>query len=151
VDRQAELASALPMTLPPWVAFGSSPMLARSAQPSSDPDRSLDEATSCSQSQIGRHYHLRRQGMVQVEAALVLSVVVRWGPVKTAVNGTLVARRATMTMHTVVPLPPTWSWGETCPLRRTVWHASGIARNDEGGSTQPGRVPAPSMRSGSCI
>jgi hypothetical protein len=31
---------------------------------------------------------------VQVEAALVLSVAVRWGPVMTAVNGTLVARPA---------------------------------------------------------
>jgi hypothetical protein len=32
--------------------------------------------------------------MAQVEAAVVLSVVVRWGPVKPAVNGTVVARLA---------------------------------------------------------
>ena len=32
--------------------------------------------------------------MAQVEAAVVLSVVVRWGPVRTAVNGTVVARPA---------------------------------------------------------
>jgi hypothetical protein len=31
-------------------------------------------------------------GKVQFEVALALSVVVRWGPVRTAVNGTVVAR-----------------------------------------------------------
>ena len=67
-------------------------MLARSARPSSDPDRSLDEATSCSQSQIGQDCDLRRKRTVQVGEALTLSVVVRWEPVRTAVNGTLVAR-----------------------------------------------------------
>jgi hypothetical protein len=36
-----------------------------------------------------------------VEVELALSVVVRWGPVMTAVNGTLVARPAGTTM-----LPP---------------------------------------------
>jgi hypothetical protein len=35
--------------------------------------------------------------MAQVEAAVVLSVVVRSGPVRTAVNGTLVARPAETT------------------------------------------------------
>jgi hypothetical protein len=34
---------------------------------------------------------------------VVLSVVVRWGPVVTAVNGTLVARLARMTWHTLAP------------------------------------------------
>jgi len=48
--------------------------------------------TPCSQSQIGRDRYLQRRGMAQVEAVTVLSVVVRLGPVKTAVNGTLVAR-----------------------------------------------------------
>jgi hypothetical protein len=50
--------------------------------------------TPCSQSQIGHCRHLRRKGTAQVEAASVLSVVVRWRPVRTAVNGTLVARQA---------------------------------------------------------
>jgi hypothetical protein len=77
VVRQAELASALPMTLAPCVAFGSSPMLARSARPSSDPDRSLDEATSCSQSQIGQDRYLGSWWRAQVEAAVALSVAVR--------------------------------------------------------------------------
>jgi hypothetical protein len=35
---------------------------------------------------------------VQVEEASALSVVVRWGPVMTAVNGTLVARPPRMTL-----------------------------------------------------
>jgi hypothetical protein len=55
---------------------------------------SLDQPTSCLQSQIGRGRHLRRYEAAQVEAALALSVVVRWGPVLTAVSGTLVARPA---------------------------------------------------------
>jgi hypothetical protein len=48
--------------------------------------------TPCSQSQFGRCCHLRGWGTSQVEAASWLSVVVRSGPVMTAVNGTLVAR-----------------------------------------------------------
>ena len=43
-------------------------------------------------SQFRQGPHLRRQGMVQVMAAVELSVVGRSGPVVTAVNGTLVAR-----------------------------------------------------------
>jgi hypothetical protein len=58
----------------------------------------VEPATPCSQSQIGQGRHLRRQGAAQVEVALVLSVAVRWGPVKTVVNGTLVARPARKTM-----------------------------------------------------
>jgi hypothetical protein len=53
----------------------------------------FEPATPCSQSQIGQGRHLRRRGAAQVEVALVLSVAVRSGPVKTVVNGTLVARR----------------------------------------------------------
>jgi hypothetical protein len=45
-------------------------------------------ATSSSQSQIGRDRHLRRQGTAQVQVALALSVVVRWEPVRTDMNGT---------------------------------------------------------------
>jgi hypothetical protein len=57
----------------------------------------FEPATPCSQSQIGQDRYLRRQGTAQVEAVLALSVVVRWGPVRTAVNGTLVARPSRMT------------------------------------------------------
>jgi len=53
--------------------------------------------TPCSQSHIGPVRHLRRQGTVPVEAAGALSVTVRWGPVRTAVNGTLLARPARTT------------------------------------------------------
>lgn len=53
---------------------------------------SLDQSTTCLQSQIGRHRYLRRRGTAQVEAGVVLSVVIRSGPVATGVNGTLVAR-----------------------------------------------------------
>ena len=57
----------------------------------------------CSQSQIGRGRHLRRKRARQVAAAVVLSVVVRWEPTLTVVNGTLVARPVRLTSHTVVP------------------------------------------------
>jgi hypothetical protein len=53
----------------------------------------LDQPTPCLQSQIGRDRYRRRQGTAQVEAAMVLSVVVRWGPVRTTLNGTVVARQ----------------------------------------------------------
>jgi hypothetical protein len=61
-------------------------------------------ATPCSQSQIGRDPHLRSRGTEQAEAAVALSVVVRSGPVRTAVNGTVVARPARKTWHNVAPL-----------------------------------------------
>jgi hypothetical protein len=37
----------------------------------------------------------------------VLSVVVRWGPFRTVVNGTLVARPVRLSWYTVLPLAPT--------------------------------------------
>jgi hypothetical protein len=57
----------------------------------------FEPATPCSQSQIGQHRYLRLERTVQVEEASALSVVVRWIPIKTAVNGTLVARPPRMT------------------------------------------------------
>jgi hypothetical protein len=53
-----------------------------------------EPTTPCLQSQIGDDRDLGSQGMVQVEPALALSVVIRSGPVMTVVNGTLVARPA---------------------------------------------------------
>jgi hypothetical protein len=58
----------------------------------------FEPATPCSQSQFGRCCHLRGRGTAQVEAASSLSVVVRSGPFRTAVNGTLVARPARITL-----------------------------------------------------
>ena len=55
-------------------------------------DASLDQPTPCSQSQVGHDRHLQRCEAAQVDAASALSVVVRWRPVMTAVNGTLEAR-----------------------------------------------------------
>jgi hypothetical protein len=52
----------------------------------------LEPTTPCLQSQIGPAGYLRRQETAQVEAAVALSMIVRWGQVKTAVNGTLVSR-----------------------------------------------------------
>jgi hypothetical protein len=52
----------------------------------------LEPTTPCSQSQIRQGRYLGMWELGQVIAALVLSVVVRCGPVRTAVNGTLVAR-----------------------------------------------------------
>jgi hypothetical protein len=60
----------------------------------------FEPATPCSQSQIGQDRHLGRRGPVQVEAPVLLSVVVRWRPARTAVNGTLVARLARMMVGT---------------------------------------------------
>jgi hypothetical protein len=57
-------------------------------------DARLDQPTSCLQSQIGQGRHLRRQGNSAGRASLRLSVDVRVRPVRTAVNGTLVARLA---------------------------------------------------------
>jgi hypothetical protein len=56
------------------------------------PSTDQDHSTTCLQSQIGQDCHLRRSRMAQVEAAVALSVAVRWGPAGTAVNGTVVAR-----------------------------------------------------------
>ncbi len=53
--------------------------------------------TSCLQSQIEQDHYLQRQGTAQVEATEALSVGVRWGPVRTAVNGTVVARPVSTT------------------------------------------------------
>jgi hypothetical protein len=58
----------------------------------------LEPTTPCLQSQIGRCCHLRGRGMAQVEAASWLSVVVCWVPVRTVVNGTLVARPVRTTL-----------------------------------------------------
>jgi hypothetical protein len=52
----------------------------------------------CLASQIGRCCHLQRRVTVQVEAASWLPVAVRSEPFRTAVNGTLVARPARMTL-----------------------------------------------------
>jgi hypothetical protein len=41
-----------------------------------------------------------------VVVAVMLSVVVRWDPTLTVVNGTLVARPVRLTWHTLVPLAP---------------------------------------------
>jgi hypothetical protein len=57
-------------------------------------------------SQFGRDRHLRMPDGAQVEAAWALSVVVRWGPVRTAVNGTLVARPVRRSWYPVAPLVP---------------------------------------------
>ena len=58
------------------------------------PSTDQHHLTTCLQSQIGHAGYLRQQGNVQVEATETLSVGVRWGLVKTAVNGTVVAHTA---------------------------------------------------------
>jgi hypothetical protein len=57
----------------------------------------FEPATPCSQSQFGLRCHLRGWRPALVERATALSVVVRWGPFRTSVNGTLVARPLRMT------------------------------------------------------
>ena len=66
----------------------------------------FEPATPCSQSQIGQDCDLRLERTVQVEEASALSMVVRWVPIKTAVNGTLVARPPRVTSISVAPLVP---------------------------------------------
>jgi hypothetical protein len=56
-----------------------------------------DQATPCLQSQFGRCWDLRVWGTAQVGPGSCLSVVVRSGPFRTAVNGTRVARLARLT------------------------------------------------------
>jgi hypothetical protein len=96
--------------------------------------------TTCSQSQFGRTHHLRRCGAAQVGAASVLSVVVRWGPVRTAVNGTLVAR------------PPRDDpgirlrrWFHPDPTVRRVFGDPRLVGKSPEGSRQPGRGLEPSL------
>jgi hypothetical protein len=66
----------------------------------------FEPATPCLQSQIGLCCHLRGWRTALVEAALALSVVARSGPLRTLVNGTVVARPVRLTWQTVVPLAP---------------------------------------------
>jgi hypothetical protein len=54
----------------------------------------LEPTIPCLQSQIERCCYLRGWGMAQVGAASWLPVIVRWAPVRTAMNGTVVARPA---------------------------------------------------------
>ena len=58
----------------------------------------FEPATPCSQSQIGQGLYLGQGRTAQLGPDLALSVVVRWKPVMTVVNGTLVARPASTTM-----------------------------------------------------
>jgi hypothetical protein len=84
-----------PASTSPWRKRQSSygPQIApRLPQPIRDHWSPLRRTTPCLQSQIGRSRHLRRERTTQLEAAVVLSVGVRRGPVGTAVNGTVVAR-----------------------------------------------------------
>ena len=52
----------------------------------------LEPVAPCLQSQIGQDRYQGVRPTVQVTAAVVLSVVVRWEPIGTALSGTLVAR-----------------------------------------------------------
>jgi hypothetical protein len=58
----------------------------------------LEPTTPCLPSQFERGLDLGNHGSPQVDATVVLSVRVRWGPVMTAVNGTLVARPVRTTL-----------------------------------------------------
>ena len=60
----------------------------------------MQPSTPCLQSQIGRGSDLRHSLAPQVRTLVALSAVIRWGPVRTAVNGTLVARPVRTTCHT---------------------------------------------------
>jgi hypothetical protein len=81
----------------------------------------LEPTTPCLQSQIGRGSHLRGWGTAQVEAAVALSVAVRWGPVRTVVNGTVVARPAWMTQGTRSLREASSAWRQARAHRRRTW------------------------------
>jgi hypothetical protein len=55
-------------------------------------DHGLAKATPCFQSQIGQDRYLAKRLMAQLTPTVALSMTVRWGPLGTAMNGTLVAR-----------------------------------------------------------
>jgi hypothetical protein len=96
--------------------------------------------TPCSQSQIGQDSHLRRHGTAQAKGPSVLSVVVRWGPFGTAVNGTLVARPAEQRCSHLAATAP------SSPRRggpSSVTHRL-VGKNPEG-SRQPRRETEPSV------
>ena len=112
IDRSCPLLSMVPPSVadPARTDGGSGPVRSRTPPRSGPPrpgtdrpaghgkaDTSLDQPTTCSQSQMRRTQHLRRCGVAHVGAAWVLSVGVRWGPAMTAVNGRLVARSASRT------------------------------------------------------
>jgi hypothetical protein len=59
-------------------------------------DHYLGQATPCLQSQFGQGRYLAMRRTAQVMVVVGLSVVVRCGPVRTAVNGTVVARPVRM-------------------------------------------------------
>jgi hypothetical protein len=79
----------------PWLSIAS-PTVADPARTKGSavwlPFLSCSVATTSACMYGGRCCHLRGRGTAQVEAASLLSVVVRSGPVETVVNGTLVAR-----------------------------------------------------------
>jgi hypothetical protein len=77
----------------------------------------LEPTTPCLQSQIGPSCHLRRQGTAPVEVAVALSVIFRWRPVRTAVNGTVVARPARTTFVGPGRVGPARPHGEARPRR----------------------------------
>ena len=83
-----------------------------------------------------------------MKAASALSVVVRWGPVRTAMNGTIVARLARMTLLEAwqfrqqldrrVRLDP----GDACLVGKGHWPAAGFGLD----SKPPPRAPAAEVR-----
>ena len=114
---------------------------------------SLDQSTTCLQSQIGRDRHLRRCEAAQVVAASALSVVVGSCPVGTAVNGTLVARpprRTPVSSCTVGSALTVGTDGHGGRVEaRASWFAVRPGLNPRPETVVPGHRPAPEAQ-GSC-
>jgi hypothetical protein len=96
--------------------------------------------TTCLQSQIGRGSHLRGWGTAQVEAAVALSVGVCWGPVRTVVNGTVVARPPWMTQGTRSLREASSAWRQARAHRRRTWERA--KERASGSRVQPTRATA---------
>jgi hypothetical protein len=107
----------------------------------------FEPATPCSQSRIGRSCHLRGRRTAQVEPASWLSVVVRWGPFRTAVNGTLVAQPVRLLWYNVVPSASSVPSGEDRPRwPRARGQAAKAARQRPSVRSVANAVGAPVLR-----
>src|SRR5215213_10393979 len=112
----------------------------------------LEPTTPCLQSQFGRCCHLREWGPALVEHAAGLSVVVCWGPFRTAVNGTLVARplRTTPSNSSCLRFHP------DCRVRPVLGDHRLVGKSLEG-SRSPGKAgrlerwPLPGRRPGRMV
>jgi hypothetical protein len=94
------------------------------------------DAIPCSQSQIDQDRYLRKRLTTQVEGAIALSVIVRWGPLRTAVNGTPVARP----LRTTPSDPSCLRFYPDCRVRPVLGDNRLVGKSLEGSRQRVGRL-----------